>query len=289
MRSRDLSQTETQKVLFDRVSYRCSKAVTNTYSTSFSLAIKFLHKDFIDPIHGIYGFVRLSDEIVDSFHDFPKRELLERFKQQTYQAIEEGISLNPILNSFQFVVNEFGIERTLIDRFLASMEMDLHKEDYTQSQYEEYILGSAEVVGLMCLKVFTEGNKEMYDALTPSAMKLGSAFQKINFLRDLHADYNKLGRSYFPGIDVTRLDDETKRKIEADIQADFDEGYKGILKLPKKARFGVYLAFIYYTALFKKIANTPSARILQERISISKPRKASLLFGSYVRHSFNLI
>lgn len=285
----ELSQTENQKFLYDRVSYRCSKAVTNTYSTSFSLAIKFLHKDFINPIHGIYGFVRLADEIVDSFHEFPKSDLLSRFKTETYGAIEEGISLNPILNSFQFVVKEFGIERELIDRFLASMEMDLHKEDYTQERYEEYILGSAEVVGLMCLKVFTQGNVEMYEALTPAAMKLGSAFQKINFLRDLNADYNNLGRSYFPGIDVSRLDDETKRKIEADIQADFDEGYKGILKLPKKARFGVYLAYIYYTALFKKISNTPSAQIMQERISISKPRKASLLFGSYVRHSFNLL
>jgi len=284
-----LSQTDNQKVLFDRVSYRCSKSVTDTYSTSFSLAIKFLHKDFVNPIHGIYGFVRLADEIVDSFHEFPKSELLARFRSETYQAIEEGISLNPILNSFQFVVKEFGIERELIDRFLASMAMDLHKEDYTQEQYEEYILGSAEVVGLMCLKVFTEGNSELYENLKAPAMKLGSAFQKINFLRDLHADYNNLGRSYFPGIDVSRLDDETKRKIEADIKKDFDEGYAGILKLPKKARFGVYLAYIYYTALFKKISNTSSAQIMQERINISKPRKASLLFGSYVRHSFNLI
>ena len=284
-----MSKKETPKALFDRVSYRCSKAVTNTYSTSFSLAIKFLHKDFIEPIHGIYGFVRFADEIVDSFHEFPKAHLLERFKEETYRAIDEGISLNPILNSFQFVVNEFEIERELIDKFLSSMEMDLRKAEYTQEKYEEYILGSAEVVGLMCLKVFTEGNKELYDALTPSAMKLGSAFQKINFLRDLKADYNELGRSYFPGIDVSKLDYKTKQVIEADIQADFDAGYEGILKLPKKARFGVYQAYIYYTALFKKIASIPSARILEERISISKPRKASLLFGSYVRHSFNLI
>jgi phytoene/squalene synthetase len=263
--------------------------VTNTYSTSFSLAIRFLHKDFIDPIHGIYGFVRLSDEIVDSFHDFPKKELLERFKLETYRAIDERISLNPILNSFQWVVNEYGIERELIDRFLASMEMDLFRAQYTQEKYEEYILGSAEVVGLMCLKVFTEGNAEMYEELKAPAMKLGSAFQKINFLRDLKADHQGLGRSYFPGIDVSKLDDATKQAIEADIQADFDAGYVGVLNLPKKARFGVYLAYIYYTALFNKIARTPSARILEERISISKPRKASLLFGSYVRHSFNLI
>ncbi|MFM1875135.1 MAG: hypothetical protein RL266_872 [Bacteroidota bacterium] len=284
-----MSKIDNPKVLFDRVSDRCSKLVTNTYSTSFSLAIRFLHKDFIKPIHGIYGFVRFADEIVDSFHAYHKKELLTRFANDTHLAIEEGISLNPILHSFQQVVNEHGIERQLIDKFLTSMAMDLSKEEYTQEKYEEYILGSAEVVGLMCLKVFTEGNADMYEQLTPSAMKLGSAFQKINFLRDLKADYNELGRSYFPGIDVKQLDDETKRKIEADIKADFDFGYEGILKLPKKARFGVYLAYIYYTALFKQIANTPSARILEERISISKPRKASLLFGSYVRHSFNLI
>lgn len=277
------------KQLFDKTSQKCSKAVTNAYSSSFSLAIKFLHKDFANPIHGIYGFVRFADEIVDSFHEFPKAHLLACFKEDTYRAIDQKISLNPILNSFQFVVNKFGIERELIEKFLSSMEMDLRKEEYTQEKYEEYILGSAEVVGLMCLKVFTEGNQALYDQLTPSAMKLGSAFQKINFLRDLKADYNELGRSYFPGIDVSRLDDATKSLIEADIKADFDAGFEGILKLPKKARFGVYLAYIYYTALFKKISNTPSARILEERISISKPRKASLLFGSYVRHSFNLI
>ena len=284
-----MSTKDTPKLLFDNASYRCSKVITNTYSTSFSLAIRFLHKDFVNPIHGIYGFVRFADEIVDSFHEFPKAHLLERFREETYRAIDEHISLNPILNSFQFVVNGFGIERELIDRFLGSMEMDLRKAEYTQEKYEEYILGSAEVVGLMCLKVFTEGDAEMYERLKAPAMKLGSAFQKINFLRDLKADYNELGRSYFPGIDVSKLDDATKRAIEADIQADFDAGYEGIIGLPKKARFGVYLAYIYYTALFKKIASIPSARILEERISISKPQKASLLFGSYVRHSFNLI
>lgn len=284
-----MSTTENQKILFDQLSYRCSKAVTNAYSTSFSLAIKFLHKDFVDPIHGIYGFVRLADEIVDSFHNYPKRDLLDRFRKDTYLAIDERISLNPILNSFQSVVHQYSIDRTLIERFLASMEMDLEKHNYTQEKYEEYILGSAEVVGLMCLKVFTEGNNEMYESLKAPAMKLGSAFQKINFLRDLKADYKGLGRSYFPGIDVSEFDEETKRAIELDIKADFDAGFEGVVKLPKKARFGVYLAYIYYTALFKKISNTPSSRIMQERISISSPRKASLLFGSYVRHSFNLI
>lgn len=271
------------------MSFKSSRSVTNTYSTSFSLAIKFLHRDFIDPIHGIYGFVRIADEIVDTFHDQPKATLLEELKHDTYEAIERGFSLNPILNSFQLVVNEYGIERELIDRFLASMEMDLRKSNYTQAQYEEYILGSAEVVGLMCLKVFTEGDQAQYDELKQPAMKLGSAFQKINFLRDLHADYNSLGRSYFPGVDVSKLDDSVKNEIEMDIKSDFDEGYTGILKLPRKARFGVYLAYIYYTALFKKISNTPSAQILQERIRISKPRKLSLLFRSYLRHSLNLI
>lgn len=286
---RELSKMDNPKVLFDSVSDRCSKLVTSTYSTSFSLAIRFLHKDFEKPIHGIYGFVRLADEIVDSFHDYQKKELLTRFANDTYLAIEEGISLNPILHSFQQVVNAYGIDRELIDRFLASMAMDLQKEEYNQEKYEEYILGSAEVVGLMCLKVFTEGDTETYEQLKASAMKLGSAFQKINFLRDLKADYNELGRSYFPGIDVTHFDDATKKRIEADIKADFDAGYEGIINLPKKARFGVYLAYIYYTALFKKISNTPSTRILEERISISNRRKASLLFGSYVRHSFNLL
>lgn len=284
-----MSPTDNQKFLFDRVSARCSKTVTNTYSTSFSLAIRFLHRDFIEPIHGIYGFVRVADEIVDSFHDFEKNHLLARFREETYRAIDEKISLNPILNSFQFVVNHYGIERDLIDRFLKSMEMDLHKDVYTQDQYEEYILGSAEVVGLMCLKVFTERDTDLYASLKAPAMKLGSAFQKINFLRDLHADYSDLGRSYFPGIDVSKLDDTTKQKIEADIQSDFDDGYQGIVNLPKKARFGVYLAYIYYTALFKKIIHTPSTKILEHRISISKPKKASLLFSSYVKHSLNLI
>ena len=284
-----MSKQDSPKVLFDNASLRCSKLITNTYSTSFSLAIKFLHKDFESPIHGIYGFVRLADEIVDSFHQFPKSELLARFKKETYLAIEEKISLNPILNSFQWVVNTYEIDHSLIEKFLASMEMDLRKEEYTQEKYEDYILGSAEVVGLMCLKVFCEGNQEQYDELKAPAMKLGSAFQKINFLRDLNADYNELGRSYFPGIDVSKLDDPTKAKIEADIKADFDAGYKGIVNLPKKARFGVYLAYVYYSALFTKISNIPSARILEERISISKPQKARLLFGSYVKHSFNLI
>ena len=277
------------KELFDHTSYRCSKSVTNVYSSSFSLAIRFLHKDFIRPIHSIYGFVRLADEIVDSFHEFKKRQLLQKFKEETHEAVREGISLNPILNSFQWVVNKYGIEAEQIDTFLASMEMDLLGQHYDQEKYEEYILGSAEVVGLMCLKVFCEGDAEMYEDLKAPAMKLGSAFQKINFLRDLKADHYELGRSYFPGLDVKEFDDSTKRLIEEDIQADFDAGYEGIVRLPKKARFGVYLAYIYYTALFAKISNLPSAAVLTGRVSVSKREKMRLLLGSYVRHSFNLL
>ncbi len=277
------------KQLYDNTSYRCSKAVTNAYSTSFSLAIRFLHKDFEDPIHGIYGFVRLADEIVDSFHGFEKQQLLQRFKDDTFRSIEDKISLNPILNSFQRVVNKYDIDLRHIHIFMESMEMDLKKEEYDQEKFEKYILGSAESVGLMCLKVFCEDDVPLYTSLRPAAKKLGSAFQKINFLRDLNADFSDLGRSYFPGIDVTKLDDQDKRIIEEDIQKDFDDGLAGIVQLPKKARFGVYLAYIYYTALFAKISDTPATEILSRRISISNRKKATLLFGSYVRHSFNLI
>lgn len=284
-----MTSTPHQKLLFDDASYRCGKVMTNTYSSSFSLAIRFLHSDYTQPIHAIYGFVRLADEIVDSFHDFPKKQLLTRLKEETHRAIAEGISLNPVLNAFQATVNHYGIEPELIDTFLRSMEMDLEAATYNQHRFEEYILGSAEVVGLMCLKVFCEGNDSLYTELKPSAMKLGSAFQKINFLRDMKTDYQTLGRSYFPGLDVTHFDDHTKKRIEADIKKDFDAGYVGVLQLPKKARFGVYLAYIYYNALFQKISSLHSTAILTNRISLSKQRKVALLFGSYVRHSFNLI
>ena len=277
------------KALFDNTSYKCSKIVTNTYSTSFSLAINFLDKDFVKPIHAIYGFVRFADEIVDSFHDYDKQELLDRFRKETHTAIEEKISLNPILNSFQEAVHQYDIEVGMVDTFLKSMEMDLIKTQYNQARFEEYILGSAEVVGLMCLKVFTEKNRELYDSLKPYAMKLGSAFQKINFLRDMKSDYCQLGRLYFPNIAIEQFDDQCKQKIEADIESDFSMGYKGILKLPKRSRFGVYIAYIYYYALFKKINNTSSAEILTKRIRISTRRKYALLFGSYVRHRLNLI
>ena len=277
------------KALFDRVSIRASRSATHAYSTSFTLGIYGLEKKYRDPIYSIYGFVRFADEIVDTFHDYNQAELLKRFWDDTYHAIDNGISLNPILNSFQKVVREYNIERVLIDTFLQSMEMDLTKSEYDQSKYEQYILGSAEVVGLMCLRVFTDGNTERYNELEHSAMKLGSAFQKINFLRDLHSDYKELGRTYFPGIDLTEFDEETKTAIELDIEQDFHEGYLGIKQLPKGARFGVYIAYVYYYHLFQKIRNTNSRIILQERIRISNQRKYGLMLSSYVKHSLNLI
>lgn len=277
------------KALFDRVSIRASRSATHAYSTSFTLGIYGLEKKYRDPIYSIYGFVRFADEIVDTFHDYDQAELLKRFWDDTYHAIDNGISLNPILNSFQKVVREYNIERALIDTFLQSMEMDLTKSEYDQSKYEQYILGSAEVVGLICLRVFTDGNTERYNELEHSAMKLGSAFQKINFLRDLHSDYKELGRTYFPGIDLTEFDEETKTAIELDIEQDFHEGYLGIKQLPKGARFGVYIAYVYYYHLFQKIRNTNSRIILQERIRISNQRKYGLMLSSYVKHSLNLI
>ena len=277
------------KDLFDKVSLKSSKMVTNAYSTSFSLGIKFLSNRFHDPIYSVYGFVRFADEIVDSFHDFNKKELLADFRKQTYAAIEQKISLNPILNSFQNAVNQYKIPIELIDTFLDSMEMDLENIEYDRSAYEKYILGSAEVVGLMCLKVFLEGDEETYLKLKPEAMALGSAFQKINFLRDLNADYDKLGRTYFPGVDLKKFNDETKRQIEEEIEEDFYQGYLGIKKLPKSARFGVYVAYVYYYSLFSKIKSTPSSAILQQRIRIPNNQKFALLFKSYIKHSFNIL
>ena len=277
------------KKLFDNVGIRTSKLVTNTYSTSFSLGIKFLDKEFHDPIYSIYGFVRFADEIVDTFHDFNKKELLDEFKLETYRAIERGISLNPILNSFQKVINDYNVDHKLIDTFLKSMEMDLEKKEYTEEGYKEYILGSAEVVGLMCLRVFVKGDKKMYDELTPYAMSLGSAFQKINFLRDLHADYLGMGRVYFPNIELTKLDSATKASLEDDIQLDFNKGLEGIKLLPKNSRFGVYVAYIYYLKLFNKIKSLHPERIMEERISIPNSQKMVLFASSYVRHSLNLL
>lgn len=242
----------TNEKLFDRVSVRTSRMIAESYSTSFSLGIKLMKKQFHDPIYSIYGFVRVADEIVDTFHHHEKEQLLARFREDTFTAIREKISLNPVLQSFQRVVNEYNIELELIETFLNSMEMDLHKKSYTHGDYKDYILGSAEVVGLMCLRVFCEGDEKKFDALKEPAMKLGSAFQKINFLRDLTSDYKQLGRVYFPELSIDRLDAKVKREIEEDIEKDFRAGREGIQKLPRGVRFGVYVAYVYYYQLFKK-------------------------------------
>ena len=277
------------KQLFDDISQEMSALTTKRYSTSFSLGISFLNKDLHKPIYSIYGFVRFADEIVDSFHGFDKETLLAEFKTETYKSIAQGISLNPILNSFQWAVNKYEIPLELIEIFLNSMEMDLGKQIFDKATYEKYILGSAEVVGLMCLKVFVNGNEAEYEKLKPSAMKLGSAFQKINFLRDLKADYQELGRTYFPGIDMQEFNATVKKEIEADIEKDFRAGYEGILQLPKEARFGVYMAYKYYFKLFKKIKTKSAHSILTERIRIPNYRKVRILFTSYLRHNLNLL
>jgi phytoene/squalene synthetase len=277
------------KQIFDDISQEMSALTTKRYSTSFSLGISFLSKDLHKPIYSIYGFVRFADEIVDSFHGFDKENLLAEFKVETYKAIAQGISLNPILNSFQWVENKYEIPLDLIETFLNSMEIDLGKKIYDKATYEKYILGSAEVVGLMCLKVFVNGNEAEYEKLKPSAMKLGSAFQKINFLRDLKADYQELGRTYFPGIDMQEFNATVKKEIEADIEKDFRAGYEGILQLPKEARFGVYMAYKYYFKLFKKIKTKSAHSILTERIRIPNYRKVRILFTSYLRHNLNLL
>jgi phytoene synthase len=253
------------------------------------MGISFLDKELQNPIYAVYGFVRFADEIVDSFHGYDKSELLNDFKKQTYTAIEKGISLNPILNSFQWAVNKFAIPLDLIETFLQSMEMDLNKQTYDEAKYELYILGSAEVVGLMCLKIFVNGSEAEYQRLKPAAMKLGSAFQKINFLRDLNDDFNELGRTYFPGINLKDFDCDIKKEIEENIELDFKMGFEGIKQLPKNARFGVYMAYIYYYKLFNKIKATPAKIILQERVRIPNNKKYRLFITSYVKHNLNLI
>lgn len=277
------------KDLFDMISKKSSRMTTVMYSTSFSTGIRFFNKRFHDPIYAIYGFVRFADEIVDTFHEFDKEKLLANFKRDTYAAIEDKISLNPILHNFQWAVNKYNIDRELIDTFLRSMEMDLYKEEYDRKGYEDYILGSAEVVGLMCLRVFCEGNVAQYDELKPSAMKLGAAFQKINFLRDLGHDFHGLGRSYFPGIDLTEFNEATKKSIETEIEADFQAGLEGIRKLPDGARFGVYVAYVYFHELFKKIRKLPADVVLKERIRIPDGQKYLMLITSFVRDKMNRI
>ncbi|MFN4147734.1 MAG: phytoene/squalene synthase family protein [Runella sp.] len=275
--------------LFDQTTFECSKLITEHYSTSFTLGIKTLDKKFRMPIYAIYGFVRYADEIVDTFYGFDQKALLERFKEDTYQAIREGISLNPVLHAFQIVVNQYQIEHELIEAFLHSMEMDLYKQTYNDSKYAEYIYGSAEVVGLMCLRVFCEGNITEYDRLKEGARRLGAAFQKVNFLRDLKSDYIERGRVYFPGVDFNVFSKEAKTQIEADIQADFDAAYQAIQQLPRSARMGVHLAYTYYLKLFNKIKNTPAARIQEERIRVPDTEKMALLAKTYLQFRWSEI
>jgi len=275
--------------LFHTTSEICSRIVTEKYSTSFSSAIQMLHKDLRTSIFNIYGFVRFADEIVDTFHDHDKAFLLQQFKTETYDAISRGISLNPILNSFQRTVNEFNVDHALIDAFFCSMEMDLNKQTHDCETYKEYIYGSAEVVGLMCLYVFCEGKQPLYDELKQGARSLGAAFQKVNFLRDIKADFNGLSRVYFPGCDFNNFTEQDKKNIEEDITNDFREAYQAITRLPLKARFGVYVAYKYYFSLFKKIQRMKPARVLESRIRIPNYRKAMIIFRAGVKNQLRLI
>lgn len=281
--------TSNQRELFDKVAFAGSRNITRSYSTSFSFGIRLLKKSMRDPICAIYGFVRYADEIVDTLHEFDKKSLLARFRKDTDEAINEKISMNPVLHAFQLTYHRYGISYDLVDRFLVSMEMDLDQKAYDRGGYEAYILGSAEVVGLMCLRVFTEGDTSNYEALKPYAMRLGAAFQKINFLRDLNADFEGLGRAYFPGLDVDRFDDYAKARIEKEIEEDFNVSLIGIQMLPKSSRLGVYTAYLYYRRLFDKIRSVPSERILDERIRIPNREKIALAAGSYIRNSLNLL
>ena len=275
--------------LYTKTTLECSKVITEHYSTSFTLGIKTLDKRFHLPIYAIYGFVRFADEIVDTFEGCDKKRLLSRFKSDTYTAIEEGISLNPVLHSFQLIVNKYKIDHELIESFLHSMEMDLYYADYNQEGYEAYIYGSAEVVGLMCLRVFCEGNLAEYDRLKADAKRLGSAFQKVNFLRDIKSDFQERGRTYFPDVDFTNFTLEDKKTIENDIQADFDAALRGILELPKGAKGGVYLAYKYYLRLFDKIKNCPASRIQNERIRVPDYQKMTLLASTYFQMRLNVL
>lgn len=275
--------------LYNQVCRECSRVVTHRYSTSFSLGIRVFHQRFRSPICAVYGFVRFADEIVDTFHDYPKAILLQRFREDTYKALEEKISLNPVLHSFQETVHQYGIERELIDAFLDSMEMDLYTDRYEDSLYKQYIYGSAEVVGLMCLRVFCEGDEATYQRLRSAACSLGAAFQKINFLRDMKSDYNERGRVYFPGVDFINFTQEDKVGIEADIKKDFDDAFIGIRQLPKGCRLGVYLAYVYYTNLFDKIRSAPVRKITEERIRVPDRKKVYLLFSSAVKNQLGLL
>ena len=275
--------------LYHKISVDASKNVTQLYSTSFSMGIKLLDKNIHDAIFSIYGFVRLADEIVDTFHDYPKSEMLQEFKEETYKALDRKISVNPILHAFQMVVNKYSIDRDLIDKFLLSMEQDLNDIQYSSDGYKEYIVGSAEVVGLMCLKVFVNGDNDLYFKLEEPARKLGAAFQKINFLRDVKADYQELGRTYFPGVDLEKFTPYEKLKIEDDIQDDFECALEGIIKLPSSSRLGVYVAYRYYFSLFKKIKKVSSDRLMEERIRVPNTKKLLITFESMFQNQFNWI
>ena len=277
------------KSLFDNLSTEVGKYTTRSYSTSFSLGIYFLHDRLRNPIYSVYGFVRVADEIVDSFEGYDQAYLLKKFKEDTYEAIEQRISTNPILNAFQAVVHLYKIDLQLVETFLKSMEMDLQKVDYNDEKYKEYILGSAEVVGLMCLHVFTEGDKHLFEKLKPYAMKLGAAFQKVNFLRDLKDDYHILGRTYFPGVDMTDFSAAAKKDIEKEIEEDFKIALQGIKKLPSSSKGGVYLAYVYYQSLFKKIKKLPAKDVLSGRIRINNGRKFGLMVNSLVECKLRIV
>jgi len=275
--------------LYNETSFDCSKLITTKYSTSFSTGIKAFHKRFRQPVYAIYGFVRCADEIVDTFHEHDKHQLIKDFREETFRAINQKISLNPILNSFQLVVNQYGIDTGLIDAFLSSMEMDLDKKAYDTDSYNHYIFGSAEAIGLMCLKIFCEGDEALYQSLYPAARSLGSAFQKVNFLRDIKADYEERGRTYFPDIDFKDFNEQNKRSIEADIQKDFDNGFAGIKKLPKGTQLGVYVAYTYYLQLFKKISAIPANVVMQNRVRVSDRHKLALYCKAALQQKLNLI
>lgn len=278
------------KSIFDTVSFECSKNVTKSYSTSFSAAVKMLAPSIRQDIYNIYGFVRFADEIVDTFHDYNKEDLFDLFEKDLQTALQNKISLNPILNSFQHTVNKYQIPNSMINAFMKSMRLDLVKTEYkTFEEYNEYIYGSADVVGLMCLKVFVNGDEAKYNELEHSAMRLGSAFQKVNFLRDLKADFEDLSRTYFPNTDLTKLDEESKNKIIQEIEADFEAGYQGILNLPLEAKFGVYTAYIYYKKLLSKLKKTPSAEIKNTRIRVSDYQKYGLFAKCYFTYKLNII
>ncbi len=278
------------KSLFDKVSHECSRTTTKAYSTSFSTAVKMLAPTIRQDIYNIYGFVRFADEIVDTFHDYDKSTLFARFESDLEHALEDRISLNPILNSFQRTVHQYNIPRHLIAAFMKSMKMDLHKSKYhTYSEYQEYIYGSADVVGLMCLMVFVNGDEQKYNELKDAAMRLGSAFQKVNFLRDLKADFEDLSRTYFPNTDLTQLDEASKAEIIRDIEADFEAAYAGIIKLPIEAKFGVYTAYIYYKKLLTKLKRTPSMEIRSTRIRVPDYQKIGLLAKCYVNYRLNIL